>query len=94
MVKDNSISTIVDDKTYRKFREYWIDRENITQERVSASAVARELIEYALDSMNGKKNIEGESMTWETRPNKDAKPDKVPDAKEDTSKNLFSDIEV
>jgi hypothetical protein len=83
MVKDNRIHTIVDDELYKKFRNHWMDRENITQERISAAAVARELIEYALDSMNGKKDTVV-----------DAKQDNEQLAKEDTSKNLFSDIEV
>lgn len=81
MVKDNRINTIVDDELYKKFRDYWMDRENITQERISAAAVARELIEYALDSMNGKKDIIP-----------DDKQDKVIDAKQDSKSNPFSDI--
>ena len=81
MVKDNRINTIVDDELYKKFRDYWMDKENRSQERISAAAVARELIEYALKHMNGKQDTE-----------QLVEQDKVPDAKQDTKKNAFSDL--
>ena len=93
MVKDNRIYTLVDDELYKKFRDYWVDKENRDQERISAAAVARELIEYALKHMNGKKvNPEASDSVIE----KPVEPDKVIDAVQDTSQdnkqNPFNEI--
>ena len=83
MVKDNRINTIVDDELYKKFRDYWMDRENREQERISAAAVARELIEYALKHMNGKQDTE-----------QLVEQDNEQELKKDSKQNAFSDIVV
>ena len=81
MVKDNTVSTLLDDNTYKKFREYLIDKENDTQERYSVSAVARELIEYALEHMNGKRDTEQPEQALIEQ-----------EVKQDANQNKFSDL--
>lgn len=83
------VGIAMDDKLFNKFRDYWLDKENRSQERIPAASVARELIEYALEHMNGKQDNSEASDSVTEQP---VEPDTSQDAKQDSKQNAFSDL--